>query len=778
VSIASVQKPAVITPCIDAIPAELRERPHWVTWKLAYRESQSKPWTKLPQNPRGGSARSNDSTTWGTLDEARAAYESGGVDGIGYMFSESDDVLGVDLDNCRDVETGELDPEAKRIVDAIDSYAELSVSGSGVHIIARGTFPGPRRRKGNVEMYWDVRYFTMTGHVLAGSAGTINECQAAIDDLYRATFGEDQGQLTDLASDHNEQKSKQRSTESVTDEPSDQQIIGVASRAKNGAKFQALWNGELNGNSSQSEADLALCNHLAFYVGPDVARIDSLFRQSGLMRDKWERGDYRSSTIRRAIEGCTDFYDWERVKANGGVGTSFVRTYHRTDIGNAQRLVDAHGHDIRYCAPWKKWLIWDGTRWKTDDIGRVVQRAKATVKAMWAQAVKADDDDERKTLLRHCAASENVTRLSAMIRLAQDEVPVVPSQLDRQTWLLNCPNGTVDLRTGKLRPHRREDLITAICPTPFNSDAGSFEFDRFLENVFVDGAIIAFLQRFFGYALSGDVREQQLLIFHGGGANGKSTLLNAVLAAFGPDYSMQGNSDLMTAKAIDSHPTDRADLFGKRLVICSETSEGRRMNETLIKELTGGERVRARRMREDFWEFAPTHKLILCTNHKPRVRGTDHAIWRRIKLVPFNVRFWDERGGETGPDELRQDKTLPAKLAAEASGILAWCVRGCLAWRREGLGTPPVVSSATKSYRTDEDVIGRFIASACIVSDAARVKFGDFFDALERWCNDGGDNRPSRKSTGQYLESHGFEKRQSTGTWYIGVGLKAERRDD
>jgi len=341
-------RPTIVEPSIENIPPELCETPHWVTWKLVYREGQSKPWTKVPYRPSGDAAKTNDSTTWGTFDEACAAYESEDVDGIGYVFVDSDDILGVDLDNCRNAETGNVEPWAQQIVDSLDSYAELSVTGTGVHIIARGTLPGPRRRQGKVEMYSDGRYFTMSGNVLAGSVGTINECQTAIDDLYRVTFDDNRHQ-------ENAVSVPQTSATLIAGNVTDQQIIRVASQARNGAKFKALWAGEFNGYESQSEADLALCNYLAFYAGPDAARIDSLFRQSGLMREKWgEREDYRNTTIQRSIEGCSVFFDWSRTSrdrdggdrtSNGLIVTSEIALL-QTRIANAEIIETDRSKDF------------------------------------------------------------------------------------------------------------------------------------------------------------------------------------------------------------------------------------------------------------------------------------------------------------------------------------------------------------------------------------------------------------------------------------------------
>jgi putative DNA primase/helicase len=436
----------------------------------------------------------------------------------------------------------------------------------------------------------------------------------------------------------------------------------------------------------------------------------------------------------------------------------------QTDVANARRFIQLHGDDVRYCHPWKKWLVWDGQRWKLDDDGGIIRLGKSVPDAVWREALASGDDRAR----RYAAATASDAKIRAMLSLAAAEVPIQPNDMDANPWLLNCPNGTVDLRTGKLREHRREDSLTQLCPTAFNPEAESYAWDRFLEDVFDgDGELIEFVQRLFGYILTGDVREQVLPIFWGSGANGKSTLLNSFMHAVGPDYSMQAVPDLLMQKRSDGHPTERADLFRKRFVSAVETEQNRKLAESMVKMLTGGERIRVRRMREDFWEFEPTHKIVLCTNHRPEVKGQDNAIWRRLRLVPFTVRFEGDR----------QDKTLPEKLAVEAEGILAWAVRGCVEWLRDGLGEPAAVSVATKEYRSEQDVLGRFVNDCCLTGDPFVVKFSLLYAAIERWCDDVGDETPKKRTVGQFLKERGYQEKHSNGRWYVGITLKPETDD-
>jgi putative DNA primase/helicase len=290
--------------------------------------------------------------------------------------------------------------------------------------------------------------------------------------------------------------------------------------------------------------------------------------------------------------------------------------------------------------------------------------------------------------------------------------------------------------------------------------------DAFLHRIFGNSeALIEYVQRLIGYCLTGDVSEQILPIFWGTGANGKSTLVNIIFAMLGLDYSMKAPPDLLMVKRNESHPTERADLFGKRFVACIETDEHKRLAESLVKDLTGGDRLRARRMREDFWEFTPSHKAILCTNHKPVIRGTDYAMWRRIHLVPFNVTI----------PEVERDKKLGEKLSAELPGILAWAVRGCLAWQRDGLGTPSEVVEATMVFRSQQDVLGQFMDECCHNGEKAQSRASVLYAAYKLWADENGERViMSQRSFGLALTERGIERYKDGVMKYRGFAVNSE----
>ena len=454
----------------------------------------------------------------------------------------------------------------------------------------------------------------------------------------------------------------------------------------------------------------------------------------------------------------------EEPSANGHAAWP---VHNLTDLGNAERLVAAHGDDLRYVHPWRRWLWWNGQRWAVDVTGEVERRAVETVRSIYAEAERAEDGEERKRIARHATASESRTRIDAMIALARSlpGIPVEPERLDADLWLLNCLNGTVDLRTGKLREHRRGDLVTKIAPVEYEPEASAPTFERFLERILPPDTLRRFMRRAAGYAAAGVVSEEMLVILHGIGANGKSTLVNAVMDSLG-DYAIQVAPDLLLAKH-GSHPTELADLFGARLAAAVEVDQDRRLAESLVKQLTGRDRIKARRMREDFWEFDPTHTIFLATNHRPEVRGTDHAIWRRLKLVPFDVTI----------PETEQDKQLAAKLRAERPGILTWIVRGCLEYQHEGLGEPEEVKAATESYRVEMDVLAAFIEDRCVVHPRASAGATPLYNTYKEWCEESGETRLTQTKFGRRLKERGFRSEKSQRVTWYGIGLRDDRPD-
>jgi len=444
-------------------------------------------------------------------------------------------------------------------------------------------------------------------------------------------------------------------------------------------------------------------------------------------------------------------------------------THAASDLGNAERLVREHGADLRFVPGWGVWLVWTGVRWAIDDLGGAMRAAKATARTLLAEATEdanaanrrlaaSPEDDLARAAksaaeqkVRWAIRSQSARSLESMVRIASSDGAVVVShtQLDADPWLLNCTNGTIDLRTGELRAHDRDDLITKLAPVAYDASAQCPTWEAFLARCMGgDATLITYLGRIIGYALTGSTREHILVFFYGAGANGKSTFLTTVQRIMG-DYASGAARGLLFGSRGDRHPTELASLHGKRFVVAPEIEAASSFDEALVKDLTGGDVVTARRMREDFWSFVPTHKLFIAGNHRPTVRGDDLGIWRRLRLVPFTV---------TIPANER-DARLPEKLAAELPGILAWAVRGALEWQRDGLGDPLAVTEATEAYRADSDTVGDFFASRLTFDPNGRIARKALRDLYESWSGENGyDHLVGPKKLAERLRSHGVKE--------------------
>ena len=434
-------------------------------------------------------------------------------------------------------------------------------------------------------------------------------------------------------------------------------------------------------------------------------------------------------------------------------------------------MIGRHGEDLRYCGSWRKWLVYGGGRWQECPTPALVQqRTIRLIREARGDAARESGPEAEAASKALFAAEKRATRDSIVALAAHESaVQIAPEDLDRDPMLFNVRNGTLDLRTGELRPHRREDHLAKIAPVAYDPSATAPRWEAFLEQIFAGNkGLIGFVQKAVGYSLTGDVGEQVFFIAWGGGANGKSTLLGALLAACGA-YGWAAGDDLLIAPRGERHPQELAGLFGCRFVVCQETAEGSRLNESRVKRLTGDDPVTAHRMRENDWTFNPTHKLWLCTNHRPVIRAGGVALWRRVRLIPFTV---------TIPDSDR-DRNLPAKLRRELPGILAWAVRGCLAWRRDGLATPPEVTAATEDYRQAEDRLAVFVADCCMTGPGKQATAAELYRAFAEWAEARREYVLTAKAFGEALGERGFEPdRAGKGRERIwrGIGLLTDGR--
>jgi len=724
----------------EKIPLELRERPQWVCYKIEIREDKP---TKIPINWNGGSrAKSDDPATWGTFEQCASVAKR--YEGIGFIVSASDPYVGIDLDHCviENPETGikELESWARLIVNQFDSYAEYSRSGSGVHIIIKGKKPGRRCRVSehpNIEIYEDRRFLVMTGCLVPGNSGIIQPAANEISALYFDMFGN-----AETGSDDPEKPRKLSTNKrlNVADKPlTDDEVIDKAKAAKNGPQFTQLWNGDLsNNNNDASAADQALCNFLAFWTDCNQPQMDRLFRQSGLMREKWERDDYREQTLQRAIQDCGHTYKSRQIYNSNSVGSKlntgqFLSDIkYLTDLGNAEFLIDQHGENLRYDVDSGQWLHWSGMQWKRDDTGEIERLACMSIRSMYDTLPSIQDPDKSKALFSHVKRSESRRGLEAMIALGRHlpGVPVKTVALDADHWALNCVNGTVDLRTGKLKPHQQRDLISKIAPVIYDPEAECPRWIQFLKEVFQeDEEIIDFVHRMVGYCLTGDTREESVFILYGRGQCGKSKFMDVLRYIFG-DY-IRDTPVTTFVERTDNNTADLASLSGARLVTASEAEENQAFNEPLLKRVAGRDPITCRHLYKSFFTYVPTFKIVFATNDVPKIRSQSFAMKRRIKLIPFRQRFYDPDEGKT---PVKDDKIYD-KLIAEASGILAWAVKGCLEWKSEGLRMPKVLKREIEALFDSQDPIGEFLDMECVLHWQAICEISSLWQEYLTWCD-------------------------------------------
>lgn len=752
----------------ENIPQTLKNLPNWICWKAIPQPRPDDPEHigKIPINPKtGGNAQSNNPDTWTDFDTAVKASEQ--HSGIGFMFGNSP-FFGVDIDG--------IEPEIREFLDggngivsefihALQSYAELSPSGKGIHIICRGELPKGARRRGNVEMYDFGRFFTVTGNSFGGYPG-IADCTAAIKPLHEKYLG---GARTEPA---------QRIVQTAPLPCSVSEVLEAASRARNGSRFQALYAGNFAEYSSQSEADMAFCNMLAFWTGRNAALMDEIFRTSGLMRDKWDRrqsgSTYGALTIQKAIEQCTNVYQ-PPVKFRVKIGSASAgnapeeqapHLYSLDDMGNAKRFIDLFGEDFRYNYTDKAFIFWDGCRWDTDLDGAAERAADVSVESMSAEAEwyeKTDDEDAAKAFRKHIKASRSNKSKANMLREIQHNIPIMPRQLDRHSMAFNVPNGTLSLKSGQLVPANREYFITKLSPVEFTQNAGCPMWRRFLDDIFGgDKELIRYIQKAVGYSMTGDTSEQCVFFLYGTGRNGKSTFLDVLREIFGNYVSNIQPETIMVKNSMGNGiNSDIARLKGARMVTTVEPNEGVRLNEGLIKQLTGDDAVTARKLYGNEFEFKPEFKLWMATNHKPIIRGTDDGIWRRIHMIPFTVQIPVDK----------VDRQLKSKLEREYPAILRWAVEGCLLWQREGLKQPKAVLDMTREYRREMDVISGFLDDRCEVGEGFSAKSSELYAAYSAWCESNTEYKMSNTKFSVEMEKRFKKEISRNGRFFIGLKL-------
>jgi putative DNA primase/helicase len=450
------------------------------------------------------------------------------------------------------------------------------------------------------------------------------------------------------------------------------------------------------------------------------------------------------------------------------------RYFKFTQLGNAERLVYNHGSDIRYCPAWKSWLVWSGNQWRVDKNGAIHRKAHQTIREMGREAKKIKDKNLKSLAECHARRSETKYELESMIDIAKklNGVSVTPDELDANPMLLNCENGVIDLRNGSLIPHSdsRKLLLTKIAPVNYHPSARCPQWLKFLDRIFDHNTtLIEYVQKIIGYSLTGDVTEKALFMFHGDGNNGKTTLLETIRRLLG-DYAGMVEIDALMSKSQDSaRERAMASLHGKRFVTASESDYGQHFNEALIKRLTGMGRLEGRYLYSNSFQFDPLFKLFIDANHKPIIKGTDEAIWIRMRLLPFTVTI--------PKDEI--DKDLWRKLRAELPGILAWAVEGCLKWRKEGLTIPSAVSRASEAYREEMDIVSMFLSDCCDADAGSTERALTLYQAFTAWCRENGEGAMDQASFGRRLGKLGYTATHTrAGNCWKGLRLRSDDSAD
>lgn len=745
----------------DYIPNELKALRQWVCWDGLPDAARPGKIKKVPIDPNTHkNAQSNNPQTWS--DYKTAVNSASNHSGIGFMFGNG--YFGVDIDDAQEeirlYRTGDTDNIISEFIHSLQTYAEYSVSGNGIHLICKGALPAGGRRKNCVEMYSEGRYFIMTGNAASEYAGIV-DCTDAIKPLHEKYIGGGNVPAQD--------------TTKTPVSLSDEEIIDAAKKSKQGAFFTQLYSGRWEGFfTSQSEADMSFCNMLAFWCRKDEAQMDRIYRSSGLMRDKWDRAQsgstYGKLTIAKAVRDCRTVYtgvqndDYAIIIGNSKKPE--VKRHTFDDTGNAARVVDAYGEVIRYSYVAKKWLFYDGRRWLYDFEGATRRMVDDVINNRMAQERGLYDEDTADAFDKHLKATRASKAKSAMLTETQHQVPILPECLDTHTDLFNTPNGILNLRTGDLMPHDKDKYITKISHVEYTDRMDAPLWTSFLRTIFDgDDEMIAYIQRAVGYSMTGSTREQCVFFMYGDGRNGKSTFLDTIRAIMG-DYATNVQPETIMVRSNQGGPSsDIARLKGARFVTSVEPSEGMRLNEGLIKQITGDDTMTAAAKYENEFEFRPELKLWIAMNHKPLIRGTDSGIWRRIHLIPFTVQIPDDQ----------VDRNLKHKLRRELPAIMHWAVDGCLLWQRNGLKPPQKVLDAVNEYRSAMDVIGAFLAECC-ERGPGEEQASVLFKAYATWAKESNEYEMTSTKFGREMAKR-FDKIKDRNGWsYVGIHLRQNYR--
>lgn len=751
------------------IPDELKQLKNWCVWKFQERNGKK---TKIPFNAETGEfAKSNDKSTWSNYE---TAVNAEGVDGIGFFFEPP--YLGIDIDDIDDdlhrYQHGDkLDNIVNEFNEAFKSYTEVSPSGNGLHIIVKGKIPGSRRRKGNIEMYDSGRFFTMTGKRIGKYTNVTETSERVFKTIYDKY-------LPDNTVKYPTQNNYQQNIHNL----SEIDVINEIYKSKQSKLFDDLMRGTYEPYyNSHSEADMALANILAFWCAKDYTQMDSIFRQSNLYRDKWDEkrknSTYGEQTLFKAINEANNIYTPKEEKEPLRYALSHIfdtkekeleypiRSY--DDTGNADRFVDRYGNLYKFSYVEKKFYIYDGTKWTIDDRGSIRKLIDEMIESMKNEKIIHSEEIPEEDAKEFFQKFYKKTRGTQSKKNITDELkhrrPVTPDSFDKDDMLLNVSNGYIDLTSRELYKHDIYKMFSQKANTDYSEKMQPSVWLDFLNDIFAgDKEVIRYIQKALGYSLTGSTREQVMFILHGKGRNGKSIFVETIAEILG-DYSNNMQAKSLMVKKNDNVNTDIARLSKARFVTSSEPNEGFRFDEGLIKQITGGDKVTARFLYAEEFEYTPKFKIWVSTNHKPIIRGTDDGIWRRLILIPFEVQIPEEK----------VDKDLKYKLLREAPAILNWMTEGAYMWMQEGLNMPEKLKEAGNKYRNEMDTLGQFIEDKCNVNPDYSVKVSELHSEYQKWSEENLTTNKvlGLKSFSQKMEERFIKDKRRDANYFIGIEL-------
>lgn len=754
------------------IPDELKQLNNWCVWKFQERNGKR---TKIPFNAETGEfAKSNDPSTWSSYETAINAEN---VDGVGFFFEPP--YLGIDIDDIDDAlhryfQGDKIDNIVAEFNEAFKSYTEISPSGNGLHIIVKGQIPGSRRRKNNIEMYDSGRFFTMTGKTIGKYKQVTEVSQRVFKTIYDKYFPDNTIQYP---SSNNYQQNIHNLSE--TD------VINEIFNSKQAKLFDDLMKGNYEPYyTSHSEADMALANILAFWCAKDYSQMDSIFRQSNLYRDKWDEkrknSTYGEQTLFKAINETNNIYTPKQQTDDNPLRYALsklfdnqeetkefpIRSY--DDTGNADRFIDRYGNLYKYSYIANKFYIYDGMKWKIDDKGSIRKLIDEMIESIKNEKVLHSEDvteeEAREVFQKFYKKTRGTQAKKNIMNELMHRRPATPDDFDKDDMLINVANGYIDLTSRELYKHDINKMFSQITNTDYTEKMQPAVWLDFLNDIFAgDKAVIRYIQKALGYSLTGSTREQVMFILFGKGRNGKSIFVEVISEILG-DYSNNMQAKSLMVKKNDNVNTDIARLSKARFVTSSEPNEGFRFDEGLIKQLTGGDKVTARFLYAEEFEYTPKFKIWVSTNHKPIIRGTDDGIWRRLVLIPFDVQIPEEK----------VDKDLKYKLLREAPAILNWMAEGAYMWMQEGLEMPDKLKVASKAYRTEMDVIEQFIEDECKRVDDGKEKANELYELYKQWANNNGNYKMSNKDFGIKMKEKFKYKKTNSGMFYFGLKIPSK----